>query len=187
MSAALVAPGTELRTVPLAMEHQKRTEWCWAAVSVSVNKLFRPASTHTQCDLAASILNQDCCDPETGRRCNHPHTLHTVLGTLHLLAGEPVRKPFAFEEIRKEIDAGRPICVLIRWLDDSGQVSSRGHFIAISGYRITPERIPFLEIADPFYGASMIAYEEFSSPHGGYRHGHGVWYASFNVENKADR
>ena len=107
MSPAIVAPGTALRTVRLAMEHQKRTEWCWAAVSVSVNKLFRPASTHTQCDLAATVLKLDCCDPETGRRCNHPHTLHTVLGSLHLLAGEPVRKPIAFEEIQKEIDAGR--------------------------------------------------------------------------------
>jgi hypothetical protein len=187
MKAPMVAPGTELRTVPLAMEHQKRTEWCWAAVSVSVNKLFRPAATHTQCELAASILKQDCCDPNTGRHCNHPHTLHTVLGTLHLLAGEPVRKPFAFEDIQKEINGGRPICVLIRWLDDSGKVSSRGHFIAIKGYRVTPRGIQFLEIADPIYGGSTITYEEFCSPHGGYRHGQGVWFASFNVEDKVRR
>jgi len=185
MSFSLVAPGTQVRAVPLEMERQKRTEWCWAAVSVSVNRMFRPAATHTQCELAASVLRRECCDPKEGRLCNHPHTLHTVLATLHLLAGEPVRKPFAFEDVRKEIDAGRPICVLIRWINNAGEFSGRAHFIAIKGYRVTPGGTQFVEIADPVYGPSSMAYNEFSSPHGGYRDGHGVWYASFHVANEA--
>jgi hypothetical protein len=185
MSAGLVAPGTELGALPVVVERQKRTEWCWAAVSVSVNRFFRPAATHTQCELAASVLRRECCDPKEGRECNHPHTLHTVLASLHLLAGGPVRKPSTFEDIRKAIDAGHPICVLIRWLNDAGEFSGRAHFVVIHGYRVTPGGMQFVEIADPFYGPSSMAYGEFASPHGGYRDGHGVWYATFNLENKA--
>src|SRR3954451_21309274 len=113
MKSAASANGADLRSVPLAMERQKRSEWCWAAVSVSVNKLLRPESQHTQCDIAGSVLQQKCCDSPAPRECNQPHTLHPVLERLHLLAGAPVTKPVAFGEIQKEVDAGRPICVLI--------------------------------------------------------------------------
>ena len=185
MSAPTGVHDAGLRTVPLAMERQKRSEWCWAAVSVSVNKLFRPNSDHTQCEIAGSVLQQPCCGPEQPRECNQPHTLHPVLGRLHLLAGEPIRKPLPFGDIQKEIDAGRPICVLIKWLDDKGEVSGRGHFIAISGYRVTPRGNQFVSIADPFFGNSEIGYSQFRAEAGGYRDGSGVWFASFFVGNQA--
>ena len=44
------------RTLPLQVQRQAMTEWCWAAVSVSVNLLYRPDATHTQCELAGDTL-----------------------------------------------------------------------------------------------------------------------------------
>ena len=176
------------RTVSLKVEHQKMSEWCWAAVSVSVDRFFRPASTHTQCDIAGATLKVECCANGTTAppaQCNTPEALHPVLGRLHLLAADPIVKPLTFAAVQKQIDAGNPVCVLIKWLDKQGKVGDRGHFIAIIGYRVTPSQKQFVSITDPFYGASEIDYTQFSSPQGGYRDGHGVWFASFLVDNEA--
>ena len=185
-----MSPGTTARTVSLTIERQKKSEWCWAATSVSVNRFFRADATHTQCELAGSVLEVQCCEgakPAQSEQCNTPHALHTVLGRLHLLAADPIRKPLSFDAVQQQIDAGHPVCVLIKWLDKQGKVSDRGHFIAINGYRVTPSQKQFVSITDPFYGASEIDYAHFSSPQGGYRDGHGVWFASFLVKNEAAR
>src|SRR4051794_27769023 len=136
--AGVSARGTDMASVPLKVERQKRSEWCWAAVSVSVNRLFRPESQHTQCEIVTSVFSRECCGADAPGECNRPHTLHTVLGRLHLLAAAPKLKTLAFPRIQKEIDAGRPVCVLIKWRDKDGEVSDRGHFITITGYRVTP-------------------------------------------------
>lgn len=159
------------------------TEWCWAAVSVSVDQFFRPGSTQTQCEIAGSALSKDCCSGKSTAPCNVPHELNPVLATLRLLAGEPIVKPLDFADVQKQIDAGRPVCVLIKWLDDQGQPTNRGHFNVISGYKLTQGQKPFVSIADPLFGPSMVAYEEFSNPKGGYRDGRGVWFASFLVKD----
>jgi hypothetical protein len=183
--AATSARGADQRSVPLRVERQQKSEWCWAAVSVSVNRLFRPESTHTQCEIVGSTLQHQCCGGADDPECNHPHTLHPVLGRLHLLVGEPHLKPLTFSKIKTEIDAGRPICVLIKWLDGKGQVTTRGHFITITGYRITPGQKQFVSISDPFFGESEVSYLEFSDASGGYRDGKGQWFASFLVADKA--
>ena len=174
--------------VSLHMQRQKMPEWCWAAVSVSVDLFFRPNSSHTQCELAGSALNLQCCDggrPAESVQCNAPHALAAVLGRLHLLAGDPLQKTLTFDQVRKEIDAGRPICVLIKWLDKNGQPGPRGHFIVIDGYRVTPAQKQFVSIADPLYGSSEMDYSQFASGHGGYHDGQGVWFATFFVQNEA--
>ncbi len=183
-----MSPGKAIRALSFQVQRQEKSEWCWAAVSVSVDRFFRPASTHTQCEIASSVLNLQCCNG-TQRAptdaCNTPHTLHPVLGRFHLLAADPIRKPLAFNRVRTEIDAGRPVCVLIKWLDNQGQLTNRGHFIALNGYRVTPAQKQFLSITDPMYGSSEIAFEQFISEKGGYRDGRGVWFASFLVANEA--
>jgi hypothetical protein len=179
---------TAVTTVSLEMQRQRMPEWCWAAVSVSVDLFFRPDSAHTQCEIAGAALNLQCCDggkaAESGP-CNVPHALAAVLGRLHLMAGDPLQKSLTFDEVQKEIDAGRPICVLIKWLDKTGKPGSRGHFIAINGYRVTPAQKQFVSIADPLYGSSEMNYTLFSSSHGGYHDGQGLWFATFLVQNEA--
>lgn len=180
--------GAATNTVSLKVQRQEKSEWCWAAVSVSIDRFFRPASTHTQCDVAGSVLNLSCCDgagPSQSDSCNTPHALNPVLGRLHLLAAEPILTPLAFDQVRAELDGGRPLCALIKWLDNQGQVTDRGHFIALNGYRVTPGGKVFVSITDPMYGASEIDFGQFSDPKGGYRDGRGVWFASFRVANKA--
>lgn len=179
--------GTTIRALSLSVQRQLRSEWCWAAVSVSIDHFFRSASTHTQCDVAGSVLNLPCCDgtPSQVEPCNTPHTLHTVLGRFHLLAADPIVSPLTFPRVRTEIDAGRPVCALIKWLDSESNVTHRGHFIAINGYRVTPAQREFVSVTDPMYGSSEVLFTEFINPKGGYRDGRGVWMASFLVANEA--
>lgn len=175
-------------TVALNMQHQERSEWCWAAVSVSVDHFFHPSSVENQCQIAGTELSLQCCagnQPAQSPGCNVPFELNTALDRLHLLAAPPVLKPMSFADIQKEINGSRPICALIKWLDKNGQPTNRGHFIAISGYRVTAAEKQFVSIADPLYGASEIDYTEFSNPHGGYRDGVGLWFASFLVKDEA--
>jgi hypothetical protein len=153
-----------------------------------VDKFFRPDSTQTQCGIAGSVLNLQCCGsatPAASDPCNAPHELNPVLGRLHLLAAPPIVNSVTFARIQTEIDAGRPICVLIKWLDNQGKPTDRGHFIAINGYRVTPAQKQFVSITDPLYGSSENDFTQFSSPKGGYRDGRGVWFASFLVRNEA--
>ena len=156
------------------------------AVSVGVDHFFRSDSTHCQCEIASTALDLQCCkglQPSALTACNTPHAIHPVLGTFHLLAEQPIVRPLGFDRIQAEIDAGRPVCVLIKWLDSQGQVTERGHFIAINGYRVTPAQKQFVSITDPMYGSSEIAFDQFTNGKGGYRDGRGVWFASFLVAN----
>ena len=183
-----MSTGSTIRTIPLTVQKQENTEWCWAAVTVSINLVFRPLSTHTQCEVAGQILGRQCCPggkSAASGPCNVPHELHPVLGHFHLLAADPIVKPLTFNHVKREIDGGRPVCVLIKWLDKHGERTNRGHFIAIAGYRVTPSQKEFVSIGDPFYGPSEISYTSFSNPRGGYRDGRGVWFASFLVANEA--
>ena len=188
-----MSPAATARILSFAVQRQKMPEWCWAAMSVSVDLFFRPDCTHTQCQLASAAFNRSCCDnsnPADAQNCNQPNTLHTVLETLHLLAADPVRRPdtpLSFDAVRKEIDGGRPICLLIRWLDKQGETTTRGHFIAIHGYRVTAGNKQFVTIGDPFYGASEIDFSQLSSAEGGYHDGTGLWFATFLVGNEAIR
>jgi hypothetical protein len=161
------APTTAI--VALKVPRQERSEWCWAAVLVGVDRFFRPDSTHSQCEVASSTLSLQCCDgtqPAALTTCNTPHALNPVLGRFGLLAAAPIVKPLDFDHVRTEIDAGRPVCALIRWLDDQGQVTQRGHLIAINGYRVTPAQKQFVSITDPMYGSSEIDFGQFSSAKG---------------------
>lgn len=180
--------GATTKTVVLKVPRQQNTEWCWAAVTTGVDHFFRVDSTHTQCDVAASVLNLKCCDdgkPSSLDACNVPHTLHTVLGRFHLLAGDAISTSLPFDRIRSEIDKGRPVCILVRWLDNQGELTARGHFLAINGYRLTAAQKQFVSLTDPIYGASEIAFDELSNSKGGYRDGRAVWSASFLVANEA--
>jgi hypothetical protein len=172
------------RTLPLKIEKQVEKEWCWAAVSASVHK-FLLGIAQTQCEVASAVLNRKCCtEAASSKECNHPWAIEPVLRSYGLLRlGDPVEQ-LTFDEIRTEIDAGHPIPVLIKWMNN-GQIGPDGHFITITGYRVTPGNKHFVAISDPLYSFSEYEFSHFTSKKGGYRDGLGVWTATFRVRKKA--
>ena len=43
------------------MEHQEMGLWCWAAVSLSIEKYFDPATASSQCAIASKVKAKNCC------------------------------------------------------------------------------------------------------------------------------
>ena len=163
--------------MPIVMPMQLEPNWCWAAVTVSVNGLFSPGSILSQCDVARPVLlaesqihpSVDCC---TNRdKCNIPAYLQDGLSW----AGNLSHVEHAcvdFVGVTTELDAGRPVGVRIQWPDGGG------HFLLIDGYREFSSGANQVHVADPYYGPSYVLY---SSLVNGYQDD-GVWTDTFFVQ-----
>ena len=152
------------------MEKQIEPNWCWAAVSVSVGRYFFPQSTSTQCKVAGTVLSRtDCCAEPAA--CNQPAHLEAGLKAVNRPPNILVRA-LTFDEIRKQIDQQRPVCVRIAW-----NGGPRGHFVVISGYQLLRSGIQQINVADPFYADSSIDYNDFVFDY----QGNGQWTATFLV------
>ncbi len=186
------------KPLDLRLPKQQASEWCWAAVSQGVALHFGLAP-ESQCEIVGKQFKESCCEDGRagagwGSKCNRPGYLHKVLERMEVLAQPPgthdnkwVKGPVAFSVISTEIDAGRPICVLIRWRDDG-----RGHFIIIVGYSVSARGTPYVFVRNPLYPSSRShhPYQVFASQsgdEGGYQDGQGVWAYSFLVKPPAGK
>jgi hypothetical protein len=145
------------------MEPQQQTNWCWSALTVSVSRFYDPSSMWTQCLLANNQLGQStCCANGGSAQCNrgwYPERSLPTTGNLarHELAAAP------FQGVDAEIDGGRPIGVRVDW------AGGGAHAIAISGY--LEGTVNFVAVADPWYGASDVAFSVFQGTY----QGSGTW------------
>jgi hypothetical protein len=166
----------ELSLLELEVQRQKHTEWCWAAVSASVERFFDPSSKLEQCRVASRELHKACCrqlDRDQVKTCNIPETLDGPLSKLGWLKKGPQPGTMTFEAIQREIDGGRPIGVRVRWRADGDLTGA--HFIVIAGYRVTEAGARILFLRDPFFPPSQVSYEAFCDGKGGYHDGEGIW------------
>ncbi len=158
------------------MEKQDESEWCWAAVSASVDQYFQPDSSLTQCEIVGKVLDVlDSCKHKA--KYDQQASLQEALSVVHRL--RKVTGRLTFEEVQAEIDAGRPVGVMIVWNDANGAA----HFVAISGYQMLNSGIRTIDVADPFYPASTDDFDLFPATY----HGGGAWTFTFlTKENKGD-
>lgn len=145
------------------MRAQRLREWCWAAVSVSIEAYYDKNTPWTECKIAQAEFGLSCCD--SAEQCNKVSRLDPPLNRLHRLRGKPVFRRLSFQEIQKEIDSGRPIAVRVGWREGGG------HFLVIRGYNVTPSGVHQVLLGDPFYGDSRTAYDHFCTSY----QGSGTW------------
>jgi hypothetical protein len=137
------------------MEPQQKDQWCWAAVTLSVERYYSPRSQLTQCAIARGVLGFSCCsNPD---RCNHPAKLQDALSGIGRLIGEPTSGPMSFTHIRQRLDEGRPICLRIGWHGGGG------HFVIICGYGLSRSGVELVDVEDPLFGPATVTYDEFIS------------------------
>jgi hypothetical protein len=161
--------------MPFPIEKQLEDKWCWAAVTVSVDHYFFPASTSSQCQIARDVLSiADCCSNPDG--CNRAAKLQDALTDVSRLT-EILPRPLRFDEIQREIDAKRPVCARIAWNEGSA------HFVVVSGYRQSASGVQSVEVADPLFPSSTLEYDVFVSAYqnGEVPQGGGQWVATFLV------
>lgn len=153
------APKGSAATVALEMETQCHSNWCWAAVAVSVAAHYGSGGVR-QCDIAnLELKRKDCCR----HPCNAKHVDFNVasmlasplnrLRCLDRLARNERAKP---AEVRAELAAGRPLCVRTVWRDGGA------HFVAIVGYRPDTTDDGVLVVDDPFWGPGEYSYARFA-------------------------
>jgi hypothetical protein len=140
-----------------SMDTQQEQEWCWAAVTQSVERWRqRPVS---QPEVASHHINAGagliCARPLSPAGsgslcagcqadCADPHSLGIVLNERgHLTPGGAVNAPVSFQDIRTAVDANKPLPVRIEW--GGGQ----GHFICVTGYAVDAAGVEWVTVYDP--------------------------------------
>jgi len=149
------------RSLAFNMQAQTQSNWCWAATSTSVSLFYWSASGWTQCKVAGAELNlTTCCQSPVPGACNVSWYLDRALTRTHNFVSI-VSSTVSFDQVKAEIDAGRPVGARIGW---SG---GGGHFVAIYGYTRILGIADYFDIDDPIYGKSHLTVSDFSSNYQG--------------------
>ena len=139
--------------MPFETETQLQDQWCWAAVSASVEKYYAGPNGWSQCAIASYVLGAGCCGNPGS--CNTAAYLQDALQVIRRLRGICLRD-LTFDEVRAEITGGNPIGVRTEWQGGGA------HFVVIRGFR-NPPGYQLLNIADPWYEDSIQDFDDFRS------------------------
>ena len=141
------------------MQLQEQTQWCWAAVTVSVDRFFNPASTRTQCAMANQMHGQTtCCADGSTTQCNQPFATGDALNAIGRLRSQ-VESAQGWATADSEVTSNRPLGCRIRWS------SSGAHAVVISGVGNSTDQL--VTVRDPWYGTSYIAIGTLTSSYQG--------------------
>jgi hypothetical protein len=168
-AALRVAPPGSGSLPGFAIEQQLQTNWCWAAVSVSVARFYEGQTAWSQCTVAGAELNRtDCCGGGAATSCNIPWYLDSVLTRVqHLRLMNAGTIPFG--GVQTEINANRPLGCRIGWS------TGGGHFVTIAGWMLASDGTEYVEVFDPFYAYNQTPYQSFVSTYQGI----GTWTHSY--------
>ncbi len=145
------------------MQPQTQSNWCWAATSSSVSHYYSAYSPWTQCKVANGELGySNCCNSPVPSPCNVSWYLDRALTRTENFV--TVTGPATFEQVRSEIEAGRPVGARIGW---SG---GGGHFMCIYGCDVIAGT-QYFDIDDPIYAKNSPTVATFSSSY----QGSGTW------------
>jgi hypothetical protein len=161
------------------IQKQDQSEWCWAAVALSIEKYFNSKATLTQREIAQKVLETKSSATDYSNDVvawNVPAKLSDALRVIGRLRGNPAGR-VRFEEISQEIDARRPVCARIEWQGEGS------HFVVITGYEVLRSGARHVAVADPQYPGSMMDFEEFQDSY----HGDGKWVETFFVTNTTSK
>ena len=121
------------------MQMQTQSNWCWAATSTSVSHFYWFWSTWTQCRVANGELgHSDCCNSSVPSACNVPWYLDKALTRTHNFVSI-IGQQASFQQVREEIDAGRPVGARIGW---NGSCATCGQFPTSSSSALAPRCPP---------------------------------------------
>jgi hypothetical protein len=158
------------RRVPIEVQSQLQSQWCWAACSTSISHLYDTGSRWTQCKVVnAELAQTGCCRDGSTGQCNQPWYLDRALTRTGNLAG---RSPglASVSKLRSQLGAGRPVGARVGW------AGGGGHFVKISG--CLDDATGILEVRDPIYGTSEISVAAFAASY----QGSGSWTHTYFTE-----
>jgi len=172
-----ITPSARLASTNLAtgfsIDKQQDTLWCWAAVTSSLLRHFAQKPFKSQCAIASSEWDTQCCPAKINRRaCNVKHSLRIVLdhtGQCRDYSDFPV----STAQIATELRLNRPVCIRIEWPNRGG------HFVAIAGMS-GQDGAEVLTVVDPLYPPWTGSRKALIG--GGYQNKGGAWKNTYVVE-----
>ncbi|MBF0283334.1 MAG: hypothetical protein HQL51_02640 [Magnetococcales bacterium] len=168
----LICNHTVLHYLPLVMQRQTQTNWCWSAVGTSVG-LFFQTGQWTQCDTANGCLKLagvNCCNAPTPAACNVYGYLDKAL--TYTKSFKSVSSGTATTQaLADQINMGRPVGVRVEWNGGGA------HFMAITGYKYCAilSSVVTIVIQDPIFGETIMLYRDFAA---NYQSG-GTWNGTY--------
>jgi hypothetical protein len=166
------------------VERQKLSNWCWAAVAVSVSRYFDRSSKWRQCGVATYVLKSakgddapkvpacGCCNRPIPDECNEQWYLEDALEQVGRLKGNAREGHLSFAAVRRRLDNARPVCIRIKWRRGGG------HFVVVTGYHVDRSGVQKLVVQDPAMGGERIV--NYSTLVSNYR-GQGRWSHTYPV------
>jgi hypothetical protein len=139
---------------------QELTNWCWAAVTqsildsrlsvstqreVAVAHIKKHRPSEPEVNLAATATQGGVCeDMECKAQFNAPHSLRRLLAERSLLQPNGyIQGSLTFDQLKAEIDQGRPVACRIKWTNTIG-----AHFVCVAGYAANGSD-QFVRVFDP--------------------------------------
>lgn len=160
----------------VALEPQRRPNWCWSSVTCAIAAYYGDTSWQ-QDSLAWRILCRDQVRPNRAppaalleeERYNQQAPLERTLRYVNCLAGWSSGRP-PFRRLIRELDSGRPMAVAIRWRSGSQ------HYVLLDGYCRHRRLVVGV---DPQGGRFEACFDDFPLH---YRHG-GEWMETYWTHN----
>jgi Papain-like cysteine protease AvrRpt2 len=148
LEAAVPTSTGTITKIDFKVSHQKKDQWCWAAVASSVANYYHPGSGCTQCEVASKKFKVDCSSDKTGI-CDKMLELDEALALTGNLK-ESISAVLDTDKITAELQKKHPVCIRVYWREDSG-----GHFLVITGvYQDSSDGSDHLILSDPIYNDS---------------------------------
>jgi hypothetical protein len=149
--------------VPLDVEHQQRTNWCWAAIAVSLARHYGTGA-FTQDEVAAGVFGimGSNAAHAVDDRANSVALLDDALRFVGCHASWTPGRP-VLADIARELAGKRPPCVCLEWS------SGDAHYVVVTGCVGSSGE---LTIGDPLHGTSMQLFHAFPAT---YRSAGAVW------------
>lgn len=161
LASRTTTTASESGRLRFALERQQDSEWCWAAVSVSLARYHNilPSGV-TQCELASRLARVSCCPIGANRSwCNRPREVIDGFREVGI-SGQYMDGPASFDQVANRIRGHLPVVVQINWPHGGGS-----HLIVIYGFNNDPRQVsePWVLIRDPLD-------EGANTPDGAYRY-----------------
>ncbi|TDO06481.1 papain like cysteine protease AvrRpt2 [Mycobacterium sp. BK086] len=147
--------------LPFVMQPQEQSNWCWAAVAVSVANYY-DGTSRSQCSFVNTFLGRDdCCPgPTAPSPCNVAEDIQPALEATGRWQGKKDGPVSAADlAVIRDRPVGRPLVVEIHW-KSSRPPRLQNHFLAIIGHRV---RDNMVAVADPAYGPSDLPLNELNT------------------------
>jgi len=152
----LAAPVHWAARVNVPQITQEQSEWCWAACAQMVLRYYGNSSVR-QCDLAAKLFGQGCCEDPGSTLCNQPAQVQDIAG-IYSDWGRPSKPKYVsssvpFSTLQAELNAQRPVEVGFIWNKGTG------HQAIVCGWGVDSTG-PLLLVndPDPRWGTGAIYY-----------------------------